>query len=674
MARRCAPDPQRRGNVPGQLIVHALSCTGIGPRRLDVMEETVLISSNFTFFSASSLSHERRAASLGPGVGARDYPDDDSSRGRTSRRAASMMPTRDSSAGLAYPSRDSAIHEDEPVEPPPARDEFRRSAVPLSRIASSASLEGMCNEEEPPVEPWGPSPAYESVPSLPSSPVQRPVLVSVNSDDSIERPRRSPSVPSRSRYDLSPAPSPLGPSRTASLADSTQLTPLSRQLTAVSRLSHEGTPSPPSSPATPHRPEIRQDPSHDGTTSASSTATSFVDTSDPDTPAGWNSAPVPGSTRSSFERGRPPVRISNGMSSLSLESGRSPSPARTEVTVGPTYQSFGSQRGAPNGDRPAVRRAGSTNSGSSIPPPSNRNGRAPSAARAGSAKPTARFSLASITDAFRGKSSSRHRDMSADPAYRDEGSRRRAESPDTRRENARGESRGRNSALKVLRSALTSDLDAQGDVDSDEDGFDDDDPSGKGKGPSKGWKEFRAGTYTYPISIPIAASLPPTIFSEFGSVSYALKATIHRAGALTPNLTAIADVTLVSSPGQDDTEENESIVVERFWETQMKYHIALSGKVRCFLDLVPASLQLTLLPVQSFPIGGTIPICIRLNPMAKIKLYRVAAVLEQKTTYFASGARLYTRAMPSLKSPLSLFPRPETHEARDAQEVPADAD
>ncbi|KAL8293022.1 hypothetical protein RQP46_000716 [Phenoliferia psychrophenolica] len=619
---------------------------GIGPRRLDVMEETVLIAETFTFFSASNLSNERRAASMGPGAQP-DQVDDNDSRGRTGRRAASMMPTRESSVGLAYPSRDSAIHEDELAEVAPRG---RRSAVPLSRIASSASLETM-GDEAPPVLPWEPSPAYEAVPSLPNSPVTRPVVMqAIGSEDS--RRGRSPSRPGQGgRFDLSPSPSPLGPSRASSFADSIPAPlPLSRQLTSVSRLSQEDSTTPPASPtATVHRPPLHTAPSNDGITSASSTATSFVDTSDPDTPAGWNSAPVPGSTRSSFERGRPPARVTNGMSNLSLESGRSPSPPRTEVQNGPTYQSFGSQRGVA-GEAPAVRRAGSTHSTSSVPTPSTapstRTARAvsvnpppASSVRAGSAKPSGRFSLAGLTDALRGKSMSRQRDVSIGP---EETSRRRAESPDTRSGSARGESRGRKTALKVLRSALTSDPDALGDNDdSDDDGFDDAD-DGKGKGLSKGWKEFRAGTYTYPISIPIAASLPPSVQSEFGSVSYALKATIHRAGALTPNLTAVADVILVSTPGQDDTEENESIVVERFWETQMKYHIALSGK--------------------SFPIGGTIPVSIRLNPMAKIKLYRVAAVLEQKTTYFASGRKLTRHETPK-KYPLMRIENKDPKEA-----------
>lgn len=42
-------------------------------------------------------------------------------------------------------------------------------------------------------------------------------------------------------------------------------------------------------------------------------------------------------------------------------------------------------------------------------------------------------------------------------------------------------------------------------------------------------------------------------------------------------------------------------------------------------------------PPQSFPIGGQIPLTIRLSPLAKVKVFRVSAQLEQKTSYFASG-------------------------------------
>jgi hypothetical protein len=147
----------------------------------------------------------------------------------------------------------------------------------------------------------------------------------------------------------------------------------------------------------------------------------------------------------------------------------------------------------------------------------------------------------------------------------------------------RNESRGRKTALKVLRDRLTAGLDGSVvpmTIDSDDEGEVDEESLRRGREISKGWKEFKAGTYTYPISIPIPASLPPTLAADFGNVAYTLKATIHRAGALTTNLTTTSEIVLVACPGQDDTEESESIVVERAWENQLIYHIALSGKVR----------------------------------------------------------------------------------------------
>ncbi len=101
---------------------------------------------------------------------------------------------------------------------------------------------------------------------------------------------------------------------------------------------------------------------------------------------------------------------------------------------------------------------------------------------------------------------------------------------------------------------------------------------------SKSFRIFDAGIYNYPISFSLPASLPPSIHADFGSIVYKLKATVFRHGALTSNLTEEQEVFLIASPSEDDTEESENIVVERQWEEQMRYVIALSGK--------------------SFPIGG----------------------------------------------------------------------
>lgn len=93
------------------------------------------------------------------------------------------------------------------------------------------------------------------------------------------------------------------------------------------------------------------------------------------------------------------------------------------------------------------------------------------------------------------------------------------------------------------------------------------------------------GVYNYPISFQIPVDAPPTIHAEFGTVSYRLKATVIRVGALTANLVDEMEVTMIASPQEDDLEETENVIVERQWEEQMRYQITLNGK--------------------AFPIGGT---------------------------------------------------------------------
>jgi hypothetical protein len=78
------------------------------------------------------------------------------------------------------------------------------------------------------------------------------------------------------------------------------------------------------------------------------------------------------------------------------------------------------------------------------------------------------------------------------------------------------------------------------------------------------------GSYNYPISFAIPASSPPTIHADFGSVTYRLRATVIRAGALTPNYVEDVEVMVIASPNEDDLEETENVIVERQWEDQMR--------------------------------------------------------------------------------------------------------
>ncbi|GAA6055120.1 hypothetical protein JCM3770_007450 [Rhodotorula araucariae] len=606
---------------------------GIGPRRLDVLEETQLINVTQTFFSASSHAMQRRAASIGPGSG--DHGDE--MRGRSSRRSASVVPGRQMSQGHSYardsyaPETQSSLHGHHgapEVSRPPG----------LSRIASEDELSG----NVPPVQPGEAAPAYEvAVDSAPGSPLHLPVSGNHSVDTldlgaglsaAIRHSRHLERSPTPSRSPLATA-HPITSHIESPSASATHL-PLDRTTTRASRLSHDSTETV-SSDGT-DRPRLdRQVSSGTGTSLTASLS------SDPDqVGTGWNSAPVPGSTTSSFERGRPPTRnvpgasggsgsagselrngdepssldaVANRVAGMTFQSRNSTSRQSMSPSPGPVVSSDRRRRPSASSSMTARRSFSASDRPSALPSAlksdSSSNGRSVSRG--------ARFALAGIAEVFRGKSSSRarnnHPEDLAPPLPR------RTSSPDTRGSGAsssrvRSHSRGRKTALKALRDALV--VGHHHGHHGDRDGSDDDRHGAGAEVVGDGWKEFKAGTYTYPISITVPATLPPTLTCEFGHVGYTLKATVHRAGALTTNLTSSTEVTLVTTPGEEDTEESESIVVERFWETQVKYHVALSGK--------------------SFPIGGQIPISIRLNPLAKIKLYRITAQLEQKTSYFAS--------------------------------------
>ncbi|KAI5118355.1 hypothetical protein M0805_006756 [Coniferiporia weirii] len=144
-----------------------------------------------------------------------------------------------------------------------------------------------------------------------------------------------------------------------------------------------------------------------------------------------------------------------------------------------------------------------------------------------------------------------------------------------------------------------------------------------GNGEGDNWKEFRKGIYTYPISFAIPADSPPSLQCDYGSVTYRLKATVHRPGAFTHRLTATCEVVLIASPGEDDLEESDNIVVQREWDAQMHYAIVVSGR--------------------SFPIGSAIPLHITFMPLAKVKIFRITALIEEKVEYFTQYKRL-TRA------------------------------
>lgn len=96
-------------------------------------------------------------------------------------------------------------------------------------------------------------------------------------------------------------------------------------------------------------------------------------------------------------------------------------------------------------------------------------------------------------------------------------------------------------------------------------------------------------------------------------MTWKLKACAHRPGTFTSKLTAAHEITLVACPSEDDTEESESIIVERQWDTQMQYLITISGR--------------------SFAIGGVMPVSITFMPWTKMKIHRISVMLEGRSIY-----------------------------------------
>lgn len=121
---------------------------------------------------------------------------------------------------------------------------------------------------------------------------------------------------------------------------------------------------------------------------------------------------------------------------------------------------------------------------------------------------------------------------------------------------------------------------------------------------------WSTGTYNWPVSFTIPPECPPTLRCEYGSAVYRVRAHVIRAGTWSSNLTASTEVIFIACPGEDDTEEIESIVVEREWDDRLRYLLSLSGK--------------------SFPIGGTMPLQLTLMPLSKMSIYRLSVILEEK--------------------------------------------
>ncbi|KAH9050987.1 hypothetical protein EDB83DRAFT_2399578 [Lactarius deliciosus] len=139
---------------------------------------------------------------------------------------------------------------------------------------------------------------------------------------------------------------------------------------------------------------------------------------------------------------------------------------------------------------------------------------------------------------------------------------------------------------------------------------------------------------------PFPSCMPPTISCDYGSITWRLKAKVHRPGAFTPKLSASREVILVASPSDDRGEDTEGFAIERIWEDQMQYTLSVSGRM--------------------FPIGDTIPITLSFLPMAKVRIYKIYVLLEEQVVFFTFEPRVRRTDYPRCFNSLSL------HTVRDS--------
>ncbi|KAJ4175353.1 hypothetical protein NW754_010316 [Fusarium falciforme] len=145
---------------------------------------------------------------------------------------------------------------------------------------------------------------------------------------------------------------------------------------------------------------------------------------------------------------------------------------------------------------------------------------------------------------------------------------------------------------------------------------------------TKGYKIFYPGTYDYSFELPIDHHQLETTELRYGSVKWALHATVDRAGAFKPNLHGTKEVSIVRVPDQLSLEMSEPISISRQWEDKLHYDIVISGK--------------------GFPIGSKIPIAFKLTPLAKVQLRKLKVYVTESIEYWTNDRRV-TRKDPGRK-------------------------
>ncbi|KAF8548404.1 hypothetical protein OG21DRAFT_1564142 [Imleria badia] len=171
------------------------------------------------------------------------------------------------------------------------------------------------------------------------------------------------------------------------------------------------------------------------------------------------------------------------------------------------------------------------------------------------------------------------------------------------------------------------------------------------------WREFKPGTYSYPISFLLPPDLPPTFSLPRGSLDYSIKAVAHRPGAFTSKLSCKVPLLVVAALAVGAGEgagagDPGPLFVEKQWEGKLAYSFGLSA--RLFLlgtqhrleaaasERVRANTESLVeagVDVRAETVLGTTTLDITLLPIEKIKIWRLEIVVDQHIRYVDGRGR-----------------------------------
>ncbi|KAG2732875.1 hypothetical protein G9P44_003865 [Scheffersomyces stipitis] len=133
---------------------------------------------------------------------------------------------------------------------------------------------------------------------------------------------------------------------------------------------------------------------------------------------------------------------------------------------------------------------------------------------------------------------------------------------------------------------------------------------------------FAPGDYIYNFEHPLPPSTPESCSVTFGSVHYCLEANIVRPGTFKSNMTARLPIEIIRTPAEQNLEENESIVITRDWEDQLRYDIVIGAK--------------------SIVLDSYLPLAFRFVPLwGKVALHRIRVYLTENLEYYCSNKKVH---------------------------------